>query len=167
MQHFACHSTAVSKLGALCTYTVCTYTQFVVCAGYFDLNLLLQKLQPLFLKMDEAALLLKIKEAEDAVAEAAGAVVKVTDAVAAAQTAFDGANGDNKQSYGQLLAAEKNALAAKEIALAAKENTLAACLNSLTQLRHQTFNKQRPSTGTCCLLIKSDGSVLSRDPLGL
>ena len=114
--------------------------------------------------MDEAALLLKIKESEDAVA---GAVVKVTDAVAVAQTAFDAANGNNKQSYGQLLAAKENALAAKENALAANENVLAAHLNSLTHLRHQTFNKQHPSTGTCCLLIKSDGSVLSRDHLGL
>ena len=117
--------------------------------------------------MAEAALLLKIQEAEDAVTEATSAVVKATDAVARAQATFDGETGDNKQLCGQLLAAKENVLAAKENVLAAEENVLAANKNSLTQLRGEKFSQQQPSIGSCCVHFKSDGSVLSRDLLGL
>lgn len=110
--------------------------------------------------MAEAALRLKIEQAEDAVAEAADTTAKVTDAAAKAQAAFDVEIGGNKTLYGQKLVAEKNALVAEENALVTEKSALA-------QLREQQLIQQRASTGSCCLWSTNDGSMLSRDFLGL
>ncbi len=79
--------------------------------------------------MAEAALQLKIEQAE-------AAVVKADDAVAKAQKAFDGAVGDNRALCGQLLVAEKNGLVAEK--------------NALAQLREKELIQQRASTGSYC-----------------
>ena len=80
--------------------------------------------------MAEAALQLKIEQAE-------AAVVKADDAVAKAQGAFDGAVGDDRTLCGQLLLA--------------KENVLLAVEHALAQLRDKELIQQRASTGSCCL----------------
>ncbi len=96
-------------------------------------------LLPLLLQMAEAALQLKIEQAEDAVARAAEAVARATDAVVKAQAAFDIENGDNKPLYGQMLAAKEHVLVAEKIALA--------------QFREKQLIQQRLSIIGSCLEV--------------